>query len=50
MSILSLAKLSRDICVSRIVTKVFLGHFGYVKDIFNNFRAPKVIFVKIWSF
>ena len=37
--------------MSRILTKVFLGHFGCVKDIFdNNFRAPKVIFVKIWSF
>ena len=48
MSIFSLAKFSRD--MSRIVTKLFLGHFGCVKDIFNNFRAPKVIFVKIWSF
>ena len=36
--------------VSRIVTKVFLGDFGYVKDVFNDFGVPKVIFVTIWSF
>ena len=35
--------------MSRIVIKVFLGHFGYVKDIFNDFRVPKVIFVTIRS-
>mgnify|MGYP004398861479 CR=1 FL=1 len=36
--------------MSRIVTKVFLGHFGYVKDVFNDFGVSKLIFVTIWSF
>ena len=36
--------------VSRIVTKVFLGHFGYVKDVFNDFGVSKLVFVTIWSF
>ena len=36
--------------MSRIVAKVFLGHFGYVKDVFNDFGVSKLIFVTIWSF
>ena len=36
--------------VSRINTKALLGYFGYVKDILNDFRVPKVIFVTIRSF
>ena len=35
--------------VSRLVTKVFLGHFGSVEDIFNGFGVPKMIFETIWS-
>ena len=27
--------------VSRVVTKVFLGHFGSVEDIFDDFGVPK---------
>ena len=36
--------------MSRINTKALLGYFGYVKDILNDFRVPKVIFVTIQSF
>ena len=36
--------------MSRIVTKVFLGHFGNIKDVFNDFGVPKVIFVTICVF
>ena len=35
--------------VSRIVTKVFLGNFGCVEDIFNDFGVPNMIFMTFWS-
>ena len=33
--------------VSRMVTKVFLGNFGCVEDIFYDFEAPNMIFVTV---
>ena len=33
--------------VSRMVTKVFLGHFEFIEDIFNDFGVPNMIFVAI---
>ena len=35
--------------VSGMVTKVFLGNFGCVEDIFNDFEVPNMIFVTVWS-
>ena len=32
---------------SRIVPRMFLGHFRYVKHIFDNFGGSKMIFVMI---